>query len=625
MCWRSFATGCSESWPTPNNPGANEATPQDLAGCSEPLCFRGNSDTILLFWRSPNSPIYPLTELMERFSSIPVYVLYLVYGIAIVLLVRLAPYFVTFYRIAGLTLQSSRYTPLDRLPTYLEQLFQTSIAELTTLGFQPWGAFAIDDIFGSQRSMAVLYHPRHHVAATLLVNALPDLGNPATVTFNSIFRASSGDPWLLLTLNGQKHAVIGTFPQAVVVDAYVPTLEEQFQRHLDALHTQGVETILPLASVESLRRQLEAHEHRYIEYLIGTGGLKRINGTEQYHLAWKTAIAAAVKMTQGNARAIALQRKRLARAKTLPTQPIDIPIEAEIDAFHHLQQFEQGRTRRTTKLSLLGVTLVLFALPLASLFGWRDVSIVIGVLFLHELGHLLSMQFFGYQNTSIFFLPFFGAAASGHKDDATLTEKVMVLLSGPLPGLIVGSWMAIAASSYGAQADGLSFAIILLVVINAINLLPIFPLDGGRIVNLLVFAQYPWADLLFKWGTLLVLALVWVVTRDPFVLILGILVGVNLPSSLRAAQIVTQVRRHASPDCPGASALLPSLFQAVKQAGYGTLPFAQKYLLVKTLMLQLREPPAHWVTRLTLLGVYGVCLIGGLFLTGFSIMTAWQF
>jgi Zn-dependent protease len=74
------------------------------------------------------------------------------------------------------------------------------------------------------------------------------------------------------------------------------------------------------------------------------------------------------------------------------------------------------------------VSLAVFFLSFTHLFPWQDLLILIGVLFLHELGHFAAMRSFGYENTSIFFLPFFGAATSGRKDHATLSEKVMVVL-----------------------------------------------------------------------------------------------------------------------------------------------------------------------------------------------------
>ena len=36
-------------------------------------------------------------------------------------------------------------------------------------------------------------------------------------------------------------------------------------------------------------------------------------------------------------------------------------------------------------------------------------AILVGVLFVHELGHWVAMRVFGYRNLKMFFIPFFGA------------------------------------------------------------------------------------------------------------------------------------------------------------------------------------------------------------------------
>lgn len=45
--------------------------------------------------------------------------------------------------------------------------------------------------------------------------------------------------------------------------------------------------------------------------------------------------------------------------------------------------------------------------------GWQSLLLIAGVLFLHELGHLVAMWQFRYRNLRMFFIPFFGAAVSG--------------------------------------------------------------------------------------------------------------------------------------------------------------------------------------------------------------------
>jgi hypothetical protein len=100
-----------------------------------------------------------------------------------------------------------------------------------------------------------------------------------------------------------------------------------------------------------------------------------------------------------------------------------------------LDRLEKPRTNAAQGLLVLALTAFLFAGSHALVdAGWVTILIVLAVLSFHELGHLVAMRAFGYQDTRIFFIPFFGAAAAGRKHDATGAERAMVLLAGPLPG-----------------------------------------------------------------------------------------------------------------------------------------------------------------------------------------------
>ncbi|MBN1208356.1 MAG: hypothetical protein JXB05_26080 [Myxococcaceae bacterium] len=145
---------------------------------------------------------------------------------------------------------------------------------------------------------------------------------------------------------------------------------------------------------------------------------------------------------------------------------------------------------------LLG-TMVLFAL--AARQGeqtWKDVVMLVGVLLFHELGHWLGMRLFGFQDVKMFFIPFFGAAVSGRNVGAQAWKEALVLLLGPLPGIVLGAflifWGAVVKSPPVVGAGQL------FLFINAFNLLPIAPLDGGRLFQLLLFSRHRYLELGFS-------------------------------------------------------------------------------------------------------------------------------
>ena len=93
---------------------------------------------------------------------------------------------------------------------------------------------------------------------------------------------------------------------------------------------------------------------------------------------------------------------------------------------------------------VLDLVLLLLITGIASLllFGWRFdwlfSVVLVAVLLLHELGHLVAMRWAGYRDLKIFFIPFIGAMVSGREQQATAGQKMLVLLAGPVPGIVLG-------------------------------------------------------------------------------------------------------------------------------------------------------------------------------------------
>jgi hypothetical protein len=135
----------------------------------------------------------------------------------------------------------------------------------------------------------------------------------------------------------------------------------------------------------------------------------------------------------------------------------------------------------------LALSVVVFVLTLIGFFGPADLLIFVGVLFFHELGHYLGMVIFGYRDVRMFFIPFFGAAVAGKKERALLWQEAIILLLGPLPGLIVGCVLYFWNQTY--SSTWLHQTARWLVYLNFLNLLPFEPLDGGKFCNAVLFSR----------------------------------------------------------------------------------------------------------------------------------------
>ena len=103
---------------------------------------------------------------------------------------------------------------------------------------------------------------------------------------------------------------------------------------------------------------------------------------------------------------------------------------------------EDVQKQKSLRSSL--ISLVLFVLFFYFVFDSNVTYIfyVVVVLLIHELGHFLAMKHYDYQNLNIFFIPLIGAAASGQKSQISQKEEVIVLLAGPIPGIVLGTILA---------------------------------------------------------------------------------------------------------------------------------------------------------------------------------------
>ncbi len=182
---------------------------------------------------------------------------------------------------------------------------------------------------------------------------------------------------------------------------------------------------------------------------------------------------------------------------------------------------------------LIFIGLGLLANPVIDLF------ILIGVLLIHETGHYVAMTIFGYRDVRMFFIPLFGAAVSGEARNVSATKKAIVCLAGPLPGIflamIVGIIGILLNSGFLGQIS------LMLVLINGFNLLPVFPLDGGRFLSVVVLSRNRYIETLFRFlaGGALVIGALYL--QDIFIGIIGILVLISIPHSIKIGTIAQEL------------------------------------------------------------------------------------
>jgi Zn-dependent protease len=185
-------------------------------------------------------------------------------------------------------------------------------------------------------------------------------------------------------------------------------------------------------------------------------------------------------------------------------------------------------------MGCLVVSLLLFVLAFLLESDFSKIAYIIPVLFLHEAGHFLGMQLFGYRNIRMFFIPFFGAAVSGDKHAAPVWQQVVVLLLGPLPGIVLGLVLQIL---YRPEPDHpLTTWIFWLLAINLFNLLPVVPFDGGRIVDVLLFCRRPILTAGFRVVAVLAIFGLAYLGTSVCLMFLGVMMLLSVPAAYRKAR-----------------------------------------------------------------------------------------
>jgi Zn-dependent protease len=164
------------------------------------------------------------------------------------------------------------------------------------------------------------------------------------------------------------------------------------------------------------------------------------------------------------------------------------------------------------KLAFSGGTMLLSLVVYAFVFGWKYAAGFIALLFVHEMGHYIAARQRGLPVGLPTFIPFLGAWIELKQLPHDAQTEAYVGLGGPLLGT-VGALLAYLLAR-NAQAPWLLAVAYAGFFLNLFNMIPLSPLDGGRITAVLSpriwLLGAPMLGALFWWRpspTLLIVAL----------------------------------------------------------------------------------------------------------------------
>jgi Zn-dependent protease len=504
-----------------------------------------------------------------------------VFGIAILIASRYVAVIMTLRRLRLAPPALAEHIPLTSVPPAHAELLALAAPRLTEFGFTfeyaSRAPAALVTAKPCPQYTTTWWHAASGAWAVVSLAEQPEYDALYAVSFVTFFKPAPH----LYTLARRAHELVAVHPDFDMFDS-AGDLRQQWQSHCERVQARGTDTIIRAKDeVAAIERRLPAETRAK----LGTLGMLEIHDDGSAGLSFAGARRYLRRYTQG-VRAL-LQRPLHGDDANgidpLAPRAAQLRAQADVIAIASALAAHKIDPKRGNKSVLLLVTGVLSLLLFGWQFGWMFSAVLVAVLLLHELGHLAAMRWAGYRDLQIFFIPLFGAVASGQEQHASTWQKMVVLLAGPLPGIVVGCALLHGLAS--AQLPPLAWlltATSTLIVINVFNLLPLVPLDGGRFFDLLLQARLPrWRGAFAALGALGLFA-AGIVLQAPLMAVLGGALMLGVPAQFRHARLLTDLRRVHRDGLDNEDRWLHALSDLLSVSSGKPLPYVQRLAVARS-------------------------------------------
>ena len=144
---------------------------------------------------------------------------------------------------------------------------------------------------------------------------------------------------------------------------------------------------------------------------------------------------------------------------------------------------------RFKKPLIQGGLVLLFFVLLALWTNWFFSLIVIGLMLVHEYGHIWAFKRNGILIRGMYFIPFLGAFIIPSGGIKSRKEEAFISVMGPAFGFALGITLC---TAYLVTGNPTIAAIALINgIFNLFNMIPVTPLDGGRVAKSIVLSAFP--------------------------------------------------------------------------------------------------------------------------------------
>ncbi len=167
-------------------------------------------------------------------------------------------------------------------------------------------------------------------------------------------------------------------------------------------------------------------------------------------------------------------------------------------------------------------------------------ALVLGIA-IHEYGHVAAFRAMGHTDARFRMIPFLGGVAISRQMPKNQLADYYIVIMGPgimLAVLVVSG--LVAETMWQTWPNVAAFARIMFIItgaINFFNLLPLWPLDGGRIVRTITYGFWPSASPIITRVMALALA-AWAVYTGRWLILIVAILGFNSARQIRAINAI---------------------------------------------------------------------------------------
>lgn len=507
----------------------------------------------------------------------------------------------------GLVLQKpvSRLTDRNDCPKYLQDFFAGKEKEILELGFQYSHCHVTEDMEKKkypERYYFVYYNAEKKTYASLTTSSQADTLIPCRIVFDTYF----ADGTKCVTLDGGQIGLelVDSLPNTVLQDNYFGSVMDQWELHLSYLERNPHLDIKVFPdSAEGFRERLDREEEIYRKYFEQLEQKGYIFKSKDGNYLIKTA--ASLKFTgaelKGMARQTALKKKKLTSAKKT-----GIPIEVEVENYQNaLDTLNSKNKNKAGKFLFLAVTMAMFVVAFGLIFDFESALIMMAVIFIHECGHLLAMYLFGYKDLRMLFVPLFGAVAMGKAQNIASFKKIITYFAGPLPGIILAVLLVAVTPDILAN-NTLLLAVLALLILNYINLVPIYPLDGGQILSTILFSRTIWLQLFFLGFSFVTMLSLGIYLASPIMFIIAIWLLIPLRGNFLQRKVISDLQGKFGQDreIPEEELIVEAFSILKNHSTYKDYPFQRKFKVVQQVESTFNNVKASFKTVFFTLAVY---------------------